>query len=225
MTIKILTIFPEIFKEFLKTSLLGQAQEKGLITIEIFNLRDWAKDKHKRVDDKPYGGKAGMVLKADIIDLALAEIKTEESQVILLTPQGKSLDQGLVRKLSKERELILICGRYEGFDERVRQLVDLELSIGDYILAGGEVPAMVIVESLARLIPGVVGKEESIEAESFSTREKLLDYPQYTLPQELTPKSKKIGKLEVPEILLSGDHQKIKEWRKRKAWQKTIKRK
>lgn len=224
MKIKILTLFPEIFKKTLSFSLLGKAQDKGLITIETYNLRDWAKDRHKRVDDKPYGGQPGMVLKPDIIDRALVDLKTKKSQVILLTPQGQTFNQAMAKELSDKEELILICGRYEGFDERVRELVDQEISIGDYVLSGGEIPALVLVEAITRLIPGVVGKEGSIEAESFSGKERLLDYPQYTLPRELTPKSKKLGRSRVPEILLSGDHQKIRAWRKKKAKEKTEKR-
>jgi len=221
MIIKILTLFPEIFDPWLKTSLLGKAQDKKLIKIERYNLRKWSRDKHKRVDDKPYGGGAGMVLKADIIDRALADLKTENSQIILLTPQGKTLSQNLARALSSKKELILIAGRYEGFDERVRKLVDREISIGNYILSGGEIPAMVVIESVARLIPGVVNKTESIKAESFAKKGNLLDYPQYTLPQKFIPQSKKLGTLKVPKILLSGDHQKIQRWREEKALEKT----
>jgi tRNA (guanine37-N1)-methyltransferase len=226
MIIKIITLFPEVFQEIFSASLLGKAQKKGLVKIKTYNLRDWATDRHRTVDGKPFGGQTGMILKADLIDKALVDLKKSQSKVILLTPQGKKFNQNLAQKLSQERELILICGRYEGFDERVRKLVDLELSIGDYILGGGEIPAMVAVEAITRLIPGVVGKIESIKTDSFSGKNsKLLDYPQYTQPRQFNPKSKKLGPLEVPEVLLSGDHRKIKEWLKREAYLKTKKRK
>jgi tRNA (guanine37-N1)-methyltransferase len=225
MKIKIITLFPEMFNDVFNYSIISRASQNKLVDIEIYNLRDWAKDRHKTVDDKPYGGGSGMVIKANIIDSALEELRSPESKIILLTPQGKKLEQNLVKKISKEEELILICGRYEGFDERVRKLVDIELSIGDYILSGGEIAAMVIVDTITRLLPGAVGKKESIIKESFS-RKKVLDYPEYTRPEEFKPKSKNsLGKLKVPNVLLSGNHKEIKNWRKKKAIEKTNKRK
>jgi len=224
MKIKILTLFPELFGNFLKASILGKALEKDLLEIEIFNLRDWAKDKHQKVDDKPFGGNAGMVLKADIIDAALKDLKTSKSQVILLTPQGKTFSQQKAVELKDQSEIILICGRYEGFDERVTELVDQEISIGQYVLSGGEIPAMVVIEAVSRLIPGVANKQESIETESFANGSDQLDYPEYTLPREFKPKSKNIKSLKVPLVLLSGDHEKIKQWREQKAIKKTEKR-
>lgn len=222
MKIKILTLFPKIFEGFLKESLIGKAREKGKLDIKIFNLRDWTSDKHSKVDDTPYGGGSGMVLKVDIIDKALTDLKTKKSKIILLSPQGKKLNQKLAQDLSKEKELILICGRYEGFDERVRKLIDMELSIGDYILNGGEVAAMAVVETVSRLVPGVVSKKESLERESFSKKnDKLLDYPEYTKPRSFKPKSKNLPKLEVPKVLLSGDHEKIEKWRKKQAIEKS----
>ncbi len=221
MKIKIITLFPEVFKPLLNSSLIKKAQQNNLVEINLFNLRDWAKDKHRTVDDTPYGGGAGMVLKADIIDKALAELKTKKSKVILLTPQGETFNQKMARDLSQEEELILISGKYEGFDERVRKLVDLEISIGNYVLTGGEIPAMTITDAVTRLIPGVVGKEESLQTESFSKKD-LLDYPEYTKPREFRPKSIPNGKaLAVPSILLSGDHKKIDQWREKRQKEKT----
>ncbi len=224
MEVKILTLFPKIFEGFSKESLIGKAQEKGKLNIRIFNLRNWAKDKHDKVDDTPYGGGSGMVLKADVIDEALNELQTEDSKLVLLSPQGKKLNQKLAQDLSKEKELILICGRYEGFDERVRKLVDMELSIGDYILNGGEVAAMAVVETVSRLVPGVISKKNSLKEESFSKKDsRLLDYPEYTKPRSFKPKSKDLPKLKVPKVLLSGDHKKIKKWRGKKAREKSDK--
>jgi tRNA (guanine37-N1)-methyltransferase len=221
MIIKILTLFPQTIKPLLDSSIIGRAQKNGLIKIKIFNLRDWTDDKHKQVDDTAYGGGTGMVLKADIIDKALSDLKTSQSKIILLTPQGKTYNQKMAEKLSQEKEIILISGKYEGFDERVRKLVDLELSIGNYILTGGEIPALAVTDSIARLIPGVVGKQESIKNETFAQKN-LLDYPEYTKPRSFKSQSKpNLGKLEVPKILLSGDHNKIKKWREKEAKEKS----
>ena len=216
MKIDILTIFPEMFSGPFKESIIKRAQEKGLAKIKIHNLRDWTEDKHKTVDDKPFGGGAGMVMKVEIIDKALKDLKTKNSKIILLTPQGKVFKQKIAQKYAKLDHMILICGHYEGFDERIREnLVDEEVSIGDYVLTGGEIPAMVIVDSVVRLISGVVGNDESIRDESFS--DNLLEYPQYTRPADY--KGKK-----VPEVLLSGNHAQIKKWRKEQAEEKTKKR-
>jgi len=233
MTINILTLFPKMFESVFNESIIKRAQEKEIIKINIFNLRDWTTDKHKTVDDKPFGGGAGMVLKVDVIDRALHDIKLVAGncklKTILLTPQGKTYNQKVAKSLSKVDNLILICGHYEGFDERVRQLVDEEISIGNYVLTGGEIPAMVMVDSISRLVPGVLGKDESSQEESFSMGdfmhdskienlklkiENYLEYPQYTRPESYIPISKKAkNNLLVPKILLSGDHQKIKQWR------------
>lgn len=212
MKIDILTIFPEMFPEVLNSSIIGRAQKKNLVKIKVHNLRDWTKDKHRTVDDKPFGGGAGMVMKVEIIDRALQSLPS--GYKILLTPQGKVFNQPLAQKLSRKKQLILICGHYEGFDERVRQLVDEEVSIGDYVLTGGEIPAMTIVDAVVRLLPGVI-EAKSLHEESFSSG--LLEYPQYTRPEEYK-------KMPVPAVLLSGNHGKIKQWRQEEAEKRTKKR-
>ena len=172
MRIDILTLFPNMFEGPFSESIIKRAQGKGFLTIHIHNIRDYASDKHKTVDDTPYGGGTGMVMRVDIIDKALRDIqlkvKTKKLKTILLTPQGNVFNQKIAQKLSKFNSLILICGHYEGFDERIRKLVDMEISIGDYVLTGGEIPAAVLVDSIARLIPGVLGRQESLVDESFS---------------------------------------------------------
>ena len=219
MRIDILTLFPKMFKNVFSESILKRAQEKGLLEIKIHNLRKWGLGRHKQVDDRPYGGGIGMILRVDVIDKALTSVKKEakskNSKTILLTPQGKLFNQSIAKKLSKLDRLILLCGHYEGVDERVRKLVDLEISIGDYILTGGEIPAMVLVDAIGRLIKGVIEKKEALRYESFEKG--LLEYPQYTRPFEYK-------KMKVPEILLSGDHKKIKEWREKQALLRTKKR-
>lgn len=241
MKIDILTLFPEMFKSVFSESIIKRAQEKKLIDIKIYNLRDWAQDKHKTVDDSPYGGGAGMVLRIDVLDRAInslkLKVKNKKSKIILLTPQGKRFDQKTAQQLAKEKGLILICGHYEGFDERVRQLVDEEISIGDYVLTGGEIPAMVLTDAITRLIPGVLGKDESSQEESFSMNdlmkelktvncelktENLLEYPQYTRPETYKPISKKFKRsLAVPKVLMSGNHAEIKKWRLAEAVKKS----
>lgn len=215
----ILSLFPEAFESYFNISLIKRALAKKFISIEVRNLRDWTTDRHKTVDDRPYGGGVGMVLRVDIMAKALKAIKSQitdhGSQIILLTPQGKVFNQKLAKKLSRYKTIVLICGRYEGFDERVRKLVDMEISIGDYVLTGGEIPAMAVLDTVARLVPGVVGKEESLVSESFS--ENLLEYPQYTRPENFKGK-------EVPKVLLSGNHAKIAEWRRKEAFKRTKKR-
>ncbi|PIS13825.1 tRNA (guanosine(37)-N1)-methyltransferase TrmD [Candidatus Shapirobacteria bacterium CG09_land_8_20_14_0_10_47_13] len=211
MKIDILTLFPKMFAGPFAESIVARAQDRSLLQIEIHNLRDWATDKRGSVDDRPFGGGVGMIMTVDIVDRALAALKP--GRVILLTPQGRVFNQKLAQNLSKIAHLILICGHYEGFDERIRKLVDEEISIGDYVLTGGEIPAMVMVDAITRLIPGVLEKPEATKFESFSP---LLEYPQYTRPADF--KSQK-----VPEILLSGDHQKIADWRQQKALAKTKK--
>jgi len=217
MKIDIITLFPGMFKGPFAESIIKRAQEKGLLKIEIHNLRKWTKDKHKTVDDHSFGGGTGMVLMVEPVYKALKELKKKESKVILLTPQGKVFKQEKAKKLSKEKHLIFICGHYEGADERIREkLVDEEISIGDYVLTGGELPAMVVIDTITRLIPGVLSKKEAKEIESFSFKG-LLEYPQYTRPANFKG-------WPVPEILLSGNHQKINEWREKKALEKTKKR-
>jgi tRNA (guanine37-N1)-methyltransferase len=219
MRIDILTLFPSIFESSFRESIIKRAQEKGLLDIHIHNLRDFSSDVHHTVDDTPFGGGAGMVMKVEPIWKALQHIQgqlKERGRVILLTPQGTVLSQSCALRLSQQRNIVLLCGRYEGVDERVREyLVDEELSIGDYVLSGGEVAAMVVVDVVARLIPGVVGNELSVCEDSFSRG--LLDYPQYTRPAVF-------GEWAVPEILRSGNHQKIEEWRRKKALEKTLER-
>ena len=237
MRIEIITLFPQIFSGFLDESLLARAQKKPapkgrglasggkLLTIKTHDLRKWTKDKHKTVDDRPYGGGAGMVLKVEPIHKAVKDLQKgfdgEPSRTILLSAKGKTFTQKDARRLSKYDQLVFICGRYEGVDERVAKYVaDEEISIGNYVLFGGEVASMVVVEAVSRLIPGVVQKEESIKNESFSDKEaKEKEYPQYTRPEVFELKDKslmtKARKLKVPKVLLSGDHKKIEEWRRR----------
>lgn len=202
----ILTLFPEMF-ESLKTSILERARKKNLIEIETINIRDFSKNNYNQVDDTPYGGGAGMVMMPDIVadSIKIAKTKAPEAKVIYLSPQGKVLNQEKVITLSKEQDLILLCGHYEGIDERViKKYVDEEISIGDYVLTGGEIPAMCLVDSVSRYVAGVLSKD-SISEESFS-ESKLLEYPQYTKPYDFEGEK-------VPEILISGNHQKIDEWR------------
>ena len=206
MKIDILTLFPEIFQEMFKWSIIGRAVEKGYIHLNCINIRDFSNDKHRRVDDYSFGGGPGMVMKPEPIYSAIESVKNENSKVIYLSPKGEVYNQKLANFLSKEEHLILLCGHYEGIDDRiVDNYVDYEISIGDYVLTGGEIPAMVIVDSVARLIPGVLGSEESFVDESHYNG--LLEYPQYTRPRTFNG-------YDVPSILLSGDHKKIEEWRK-----------
>ena len=216
----IITIFPHIFDSYLKESLIARAQKKKLIKINIHNLRDYANDRHKTVDDRPFGGGLGMVLKIEPIYKAIKALKNKKSlksKVILFTPRGKKFNQKLAYQFSKLDQLILICGRYEGVDERVaEQIADLELSIGDYDLMGGELPAMVLIETTARLIPGVLGKPQLLKERMPCSRGRggrgFIEYPQYTRPEVFEINKKK---LPTPKVLLSGDHKKIEEWRKK----------
>lgn len=217
MRFDILTIFPEIFSSYFNESILARAQKKKLVKIKIHNLRDYTADRHKTVDDKPYGGGFGMVFAVEPIMKAVQSIKrksrVKKSKVILLSAKGKKFDQKMARKFLKTDRLIIICGRYEGVDERVaKYIADEEISIGEYVLTGGELPAMVIVDVITRLMPGAIAKG-SLEEESFSL-EKYLEYPHYTRPESI-----KIGGKErkVPKVLLSGDHKKIDNWRRRKS--------
>lgn len=211
MRFDVLTLFPEMF-EPIKQSIIGKAEEKKLIDINLINIRDFSKDKHKKVDDTPYGGGAGMVMRADVVYDAYQSIKDENAKVIYLSPQGKVLNQQKVEQLSKEEHLILLCGHYEGIDQRViNQIVDEEISIGDYVLTGGEIPAMVLIDSVSRYVDGVLS-EDSISEESFS--QGILEYPQYTRPETFEDEK-------VPEVLLSGHHQNINKWRREQALKNT----
>ena len=218
MRIDIITIFPEMFAPVLNESIMRRAQGKGKVAFHIHDLRDYTLDKHRKVDDRPFGGGSGMVMCAEPIFRATDKINSRGSkaQVILLCPQGKKLDQKIAKRLAKQKHLILICGHYEGVDERVRSsLVDEEISIGDYVLTGGEIPAMVLVDCLTRLVPGVLGDKNSLNFESFE--DNLLEYPHYTRPA-------KFKGMQVPAVLLSGDHRKIESWRKKEAFKRTRQR-
>ena len=211
MKFNVLTLFPEMF-ETLKQSIIGKAEEKKLIEINLINIRDFSKNKHKKVDDTPYGGGAGMVMQADVIYDAYKSIKDLNTKVIYLSPQGKRLDQKKVMELSKEQNLTLLCGHYEGVDQRIiDKIVDEEISIGDYVLTGGELPAMVLIDSISRYIDGVISKDSTTE-ESFS--QGLLEYPQYTRPEIFED-------IKVPEILLSGHHGNIEKWRRYESLKNT----
>ena len=203
MRIDILTLFPNMFDGFLNESIIKRAIDSNKVTINVYNIRDYSKDPHKKVDDYGFGGGRGMVLMPQPIFDAVDSLKTASSKVILMTPQGTRYNQSLAYDLSKESHLIIICGHYEGFDERIRTLADLEISIGDFVLTGGEIPSMAITDSIVRLLDGVIEKE-SHENDSFNNN--LLDYPVYTKPQDFRG-------MKVPEVLLSGHHKNIAEWR------------
>ena len=211
MRIDILTLFPEMFDGFLNTSIIKRARDNGNVLIKVHNFRDYSTDKHNRVDDYPYGGGAGMVLMCEPIFNAIEDIRTEDSLVIMMSPSGKVFKQEVAVDLSKKKHLILLCGHYEGFDERIRTIVDMELSIGDYVLTGGEVPAMAITDAVTRLIPGVISKD-SLDVESFN--DGLLDYPNYTRPEEFRG-------MRVPEVLLSGHHKNIAQYRENERIRRT----
>jgi tRNA (guanine37-N1)-methyltransferase len=219
MIFDIITIFPKIFNSFLKESLIAHAQKKRLIKVKVHNLRKWAIDKHKNVDDRPFGGGLGMVIKIEPIYKAVqslkSKVKSQKSKIILFTPRGKQFNQKIAYQLSKLDRIIMICGRYEGVDERVaKHIADLELSIGDYDLMGGELPAMVVIEAITRLIPGVISKPELLK-ERITKEKGFIEYPQYTRPEIFeTPNGKK---WKTPKVLLSGDHKKIAEWRKKQG--------
>jgi tRNA (guanine37-N1)-methyltransferase len=215
MKFDIVTIFPNVIQEYVNTGMLRIAQEKNLVEINVHDLRKWTEDKHKTVDDTPYGGGPGMVMKVEPIYKAIRELKQEDSIVCITTPKGEKLTQSKVEELSQKENThyIIICGRYEGVDQRVHDhLVDFEFSIGEYILSGGELPALVLIDSVTRLIPGVLGNEKSLESESF-TKERKLDFPQYTKPEEFKG-------WKVPKVLLSGNHKEIKEWREKHSKEK-----
>ncbi len=213
MRIDILTLFPDMFVSPFNDSILDRARKKGLLEISMVNIRDFALDKHQQVDDYPYGGGAGMVMKADVLSRAIRAVKKDHTRVIYLSPQGKRLDQATVVRLAREEQLLLLCGHYEGIDERVMPLIDEEISIGDYILTGGELGAMVLVDAVARLIPGVLGDDTSAQEESFT--DGLLEYPHYTRPSVF-------DEMEVPEVLLSGHHEAIRRWRRKLSLLRTL---
>lgn len=212
MKFSVLTLFPDMFSP-LKESIIGKAIEDKKIELSLINIRDFSKDKHKKVDDTPYGGGAGMVMKADVVYDAYEHIKDEKAKVIFLSPQGKTLNQNKVKELATEEHIILLCGHYEGIDQRViDEIVDEEISIGDYVLTGGELPAMVLIDSVSRYVEGVLSKD-SIKEESFTNN--LLEYPQYTRPEIFHG-------IKVPEVLLSGHHENIKKWREEQSLKNTL---
>ena len=214
MKFDVLTLFPEMF-EPLKQSIIKRASERKIIDINLVNIRDFSENKHNKVDDTPYGGGAGMLMKADVVDRAYNSVKSENAKVVYLTPQGKTLNQKIVKNLAKQEHLILLCGHYEGIDQRVLdKIVDEEISIGDYVLTGGELPAMVLIDSVSRYVEGVLSNE-STEEESFSNG--LLEYPQYTRPEVF-------DNVKVPDVLISGHHENIRKWRKKKSLENTLKK-
>jgi len=220
MKIDILTIFPKMFESPFSESLIGKAKEKGLLEINAVDIRSFSKDKHKKVDDKPFGGGAGMVMKPEPVYAAIKKASAGKKRgqsrlIIYMSPQGKPLNDSIVKDLSKYSHLVILCGHYEGVDERIMNFVDEEISIGDYVLTGGEIPAMVLVDAVARMVKGVVKEEESVKNDSFYNG--LLDYPHYTRPAVFK-------NIKVPEVLLSGDHKKINEWRQKQSYERTKKR-
>ena len=218
MRIDILTLFPEAFEGPLDCSVLGRARERGVVTVNLVNIRDFATDKHRVTDDAPYGGGPGMVLKPEPVFRAVESLKEVNSlqNIILLSPQGRQLTQEVVRNLASMQDIVLICGRYEGVDERIRLgLVTGEVSIGDYVLSGGEIPALVVVEAVSRLVSGVVGNEAGVTTDSFYRA--LLGIPQYTRPRSFRG-------MAVPDVLLSGDHTMIERWRLKEAFKRTVRR-
>ena len=216
MRIDIVTIFPELFQGHLATSIVGRAREQGLVQINPVDLRGYTHDAHRTVDDKPYGGGPGMLMKVEPLFEAVESLRTEGAKVIMTSPQGEPFNQGIAQELAAESHLIVICGHYEGVDDRVRQaLVDRELSIGDYVLTSGNLPALVMIDAVVRLLPGALGSPESSVSESFS--DGLLEYPQYTRPPEFRG-------MKVPDVLISGNHAKIAKWRLGQAMERTRQR-
>lgn len=217
MDIHIFTIFPEMFNGPLNTSILKRAQENKLINFKLVDYRDYSPTKHQNVDDSPFGGGAGMVLKPEPIYYALeaelGDLACYDGKILLMTPQGKKLDQSIAKELAQEKSLSIICGHYEGFDERIRAVAHEEISIGDYVLTGGEIPAMVVIDAVCRLLPGVLGETESPLTDSFY--DGLLEYPQYTRPRVFR-------EMAVPEVLLSGNHEEIRKWRRKEALKRTL---
>ncbi|HXT58821.1 MAG TPA: tRNA (guanosine(37)-N1)-methyltransferase TrmD [Pirellulales bacterium] len=221
MRFDVLTLFPEMFPDYLGQSLLKLAIDKGLVDVRLHDIRDWAEGRHKMVDDRPFGGGPGMVLMVKPVVECVEAVRgdgEEPGHLVMLSPQGRRLDQSVVEELAEKKRLILLCGRYEGFDERVKQLLKPdEISIGDFVLNGGEVAAMVVIDAVIRLVPGVLGDERSSSEDSFSGAERLLEFPQYTRPREFRG-------LAAPEILLSGNHPEIARWRKEQSLARTRQR-
>lgn len=221
MRFDVLTLFPEIFSGYMSQSILNKAIQNHLVNLHVHNMRDWSEDKHNKIDDRPFGGGTGMILMVEPVLRCVrdvAEQAEQEPTVILLTPTGQKLDQPLIEDLAQRPRIMLLCGRYEGFDQRVSDILKpMEVSIGDYILNGGEVAAMVMVDSLVRMIPGVLGDEFSNWDDSFSRGNRLLEYPQYTRPREFEGHA-------VPDVLLSGNHEAIARWRSEKSLEKTANR-
>jgi tRNA (guanine37-N1)-methyltransferase len=216
MKVDVLTLFPEMFSGPLDVSIVQRARSGGLLDLRIHNLRDWTHDRHKTVDDKPFGGGPGMVLKPEPLFEAIEQLRTEATTALLLAPDGEKFDQSIARELAGAEHLLLVCGSYEGVDERVREtLIDREISIGDYVLTNGGLPAMVVIDAVTRLLPGVLGHDQSAADESFSHG--LLEYPQYTRPAEFRG-------MPVPEVLLSGNHAEIAQWRSQQARLRTQQR-
>jgi len=221
MRFDVLTLFPDIFSGYLGQSLLAKALERGLIEVHLHDIRDWSPDKHRKVDDRPYGGGPGMVLRVDCVVPCVEAVQAmadPPGHVVLLTPQGRRLDQAVVEQLARHRRLVLVCGRYEGFDERIRQLLEAEeISLGDFVLNGGEVAAMAVIDAVIRLVPGVLGDEDSSESDSFSAPRRWLECAQYTRPRVYRG-------LEVPAVLLSGNHEEIARWRYEDSRRRTLQR-
>lgn len=218
MRIDIISVLPEVFPPMLDASILGRARTKGLVDVAVHDLRDWTEDRHRTTDDYPFGGGPGMVMKPEPVHRALDDVagmSVEPAFVVVVSPQGRRLDQDLVRELAARPRLVILCGRYEGFDERILARADIEVSIGDYVLTGGELPALVLVDAVVRLQPGVLGCDDSATDESFNGG--LLEYPQYTRPAVF-------GGVSVPDVLLSGDHARIAAWRRREALRRTAER-
>ncbi len=215
MKINVLTLFPEMFAGPLDASIVKRARDSGILNLRVINLRDYTHDRHKTVDDKPFGGGPGMLLKPEPIFEAVENLATEKTRVILLTPVGRKFDQSVARELAQQEEILFLCGAYEGFDERVKTLAHDEISIGDFVLTNGALPAMMMIDAVTRLLPGVLGDDESSRDESFS--QNLLEYPHYTRPADFRG-------MKVPEILLSGNHAEIEKWRREQAQLRTKER-
>ena len=221
MRFDVLTLFPETFAGYLGQSLLKRAIERGRVEVRLHNIRDWSTDKHKKVDDRPFGGGPGMVLRVEPVVAGVEAVRSQDADpgyLVMLTPQGRRLDQAVVEQLARHRRILLVCGRYEGFDERIRLVLQPdEVSIGDYVLGGGEVAAMVLIDAVIRLVPGVLGDEDSSQDDSFSGEDRLLECAQYTRPREYRG-------LVVPEVLLQGNHEQIARWRLQNARERTLRR-
>jgi tRNA (guanine37-N1)-methyltransferase len=221
MRFDVLSLFPEMFSGYLSQSVLRLAIERGLVDVRLHNIRDWSKDKHHSVDDRPFGGGPGMILKVEPVVECVEAVQAAADapgRLVMLTPHGRRLTQPIVEQLAGQSRLLLLCGRYEGFDDRVRQILEPdEISIGDYVLGGGEVAAMVVIDAVARLVPGVLGHEESAKQDSFSGDDRWLEYEQYTRPREYRG-------LSAPEVLLSGDHERIAAWRREQSLRRTRER-